>query len=211
MHLIPLLTVVIALSDVRESYAVSDNDKVRSKSFLRRSLQDSSCTDNAFPFLAPSGKFRTCEEVSINPDGFCNVGVVEDNCPVSCKVCPLCTQSEEKIFMGTDHGMQYCSFASQNSEVCQRKSVNEKCPLACDSCCEDQPGLIPLTSEEGSVECNTFKQDEYRKFCTWARISKSCPSACGQCSSPTCSDSKYSVLLKGDITACSADLVRTQY
>ena len=213
MRIIIFLTVLVALAELTVLVALTEaKNGIRNGQFSKqRTLKDSTCIDNIALFRVPNGNFITCEEIKKSVNGFCNVEVIEKKCHVSCKVCPVCTQSKEKIYMDKDHGMKYCSFTLQNSEVCQLRSVNEKCPIACNSCCKDQTGLIPLTSEGGSVECNAFKQDEYRKFCTWTRVRKSCPSACDQCSFPTCSDSKYSVLLKGDITACSADLARTQY
>merc|ERR1711957_506250 len=144
------------------------------------------CQDKDVSFTLPDGKRTNCVKAKRNQNTICNTRIVQENCPRLCKVCPLCNDSVDKVFMGNEYGMKTCSFAQSNHNVCNIYSwLKKDCPLSCESCCKDQSGEIPLKENIGdSITCEFFKLAKNKKYCTWSRIKKSCPESCDLCSTP---------------------------
>ena len=144
------------------------------------------CQDKDVSFTLPDGKRTNCVKAKRNRNTICNTRIVQENCPRLCKVCPLCNDSVDKVFMGNEYGMKTCSFAQSNHNVCNIYSwLKKDCPLSCESCCKDQSGEIPLKENiSDSITCEFFKLAKNKKYCTWSRIKKSCPESCDLCSTP---------------------------
>ena len=106
------------------------------------------CEDQIENFSLPDDTITSCtnagKEDNINSS--CNVKVVEEKCPKTCKVCPLCKDTNAKVWMGNQN--QFCSYVRSQKDICDRFLwLKDECPISCGSCCLDQVGEIPFNQK----------------------------------------------------------------
>jgi len=213
-----LLALLALLTTISCQNIIANADPMVSRTELSTAHILSTCRDNVDTFKTASGSETTCEKANNNLNVMCNVKEVEDNCPVSCKVCPVCLDLAEKECCEDQSGIipfnpkkgfmtggLLCGLLELeiNKKYCTWSRIKKSCPKTCKACLNPTPTSSPDDCEDsntpmwlhGSVLkfCSDFRvlTPSVTNYCNdYKEVRTTCPQTCGLCRTPPSTKSK---------------------
>ena len=152
----------------------------------------SGCADLAVSFHSPSGVTRTCKDAEDKPN-LCERDWFSSLCPASCNI-ECDDESTESVseeetckdngdgFLNNKGIMKYCSELNDQPGFCSKPLFQANCKMSCFGSCDECADTLGVKISGKWRPCKRATSPDHA-LCNTAKFQRSCPKACGQCTS----------------------------